>query len=175
MRINRRSVALGLTLGVLAGGAGGALASTSAPTPWPGAGAGAWGGYGYGAGSGPGWGGPGCSGWRGGLGYATVGRAAVTAAAGYLGLTKSELRSRLASGTTLADIATSRHRSVSSLERAIGAAIRRSVLADTSLTASQQTAIIAQAKRRIDAIIHSSWPMGGRGWLPGDYGPLAGA
>ena len=125
MTINRRSVALGLTAGLLAGGAGGALAAVNSgrstsgmsatATTWPGNGT--WGGYGYapgpsgygargGYGGNGGWDGDGGNGGYGGsygggwgdIGGMTFGRTATKAAAGYLDLTTPELKSRLRVG-----------------------------------------------------------------------------
>lgn len=166
MKINHRSIALGLTVGLLAGGAGGALAATTAgssttaaseTTSWSGDGAP------YGYGYGPGWSadsGDQIHNWYGGGGPVTIGRTALSVAARYLALTTSELTSRLGSGNTLAQLASSQHKSVSGLEDAIVAAISRSVHSDTALSAGQKPAIITNAYRRIGSIVETACPIG---------------
>jgi hypothetical protein len=166
MRINRKSIASGLTVGLLAGGAGGALAvtragsltaGTSATTTW--GGDGGWGGYGYA----PGWSENGASegaGQYGDLGAIIFGRTAITAAASYLGLTTAELKCRLRSGESLACIAISQQKSVSGLKSAILAAISTRAHSDTRLSAGQRRAIIAAAKRRIGSIVATPCPTG---------------
>jgi hypothetical protein len=168
MRINHRSIALGLTVGLLAGCAAGALAPTTAGSSttaasgtasWSGDGAPGRYGYGYGAG------------WSGGSGDqihhwygdgdpVTIGRTAISAAARYLALTPSELTSRLGSGNTLAQLASSEHKSVSGLEDAIVAAISRSVHTERALSAGQKAAIITNANRWIGSIVDTACPMG---------------
>jgi hypothetical protein len=166
MQINHRSIALGLTVGLFAGGAAGALAATtagssttaaSATTSW--SGDGGPGGYGYG----PGWSadsGDQIHNWYGDGGPVTIGRTAISAAARYLALTPSELTSRLGSGNTLAQLASSEHKSVSGLEDAIVAAISRSVHTERALSAGQKAAIITNADRWIGSIVDTACPMG---------------
>lgn len=208
MKINRRSIAAGLTIGVLAGGAGGAIAATTsgskvARTPWT---TGGWDGYGSGwSGGGSGWGGSG-AGWRGkgaGWGDPTTGnggsawrsdttigrerwmsfaRSGRQAAQTYLGLSASQLRSRLQSGATLAEIASGQGKSVAGLQSAIESAVTDSVNADSALTASQKSAIIANLSGVVNSVATGTWdgaagpsygapygPMTGGGWVGGEY------
>jgi len=176
MRINRRSITLGLTVGLLAGGAGGALAATSTRTSTTGTPATkTWGGNGVWAGNG-GWdrygSGAGWSGYGGASGYGDVGATTfrgttVRAAARYLGLTTSGLKSRRRPDTTLAELAISEHKSVAGLESAIVAAISRNVNSNTALSAGQKAAIIANAKERAGSIVDNTWPVrGGGGFGP---------
>jgi hypothetical protein len=78
----------------------------------------------------------------------------MTAAAGYLGLSLSQLRTQLHSGTSLADIATAQGKPVSGLKDAILAAMTSRINADTALTAQQRTAMISQVKSHLDTMIN---------------------
>ncbi len=139
MKLTRKHVVTGLAAtalaaGVLAGG-GVALASASqAPaaataasaTPPNGPGAGTCGGaYGRWSGQQP----------------------IMQAAADYLGLSLTQLRAQLHSGTSLADIAQARGKPTSGLKDAILAAMTSRINANTTLTAAQKTALIGQFKR----------------------------
>jgi len=166
MKINRRTIALGLTAGLLAAGGGGALAATtagswtpaaSATTSW--SGHRAWGGYG----PGPDWRGYATNqinSWNDDDGPMTLGPTAISATASYPQLTTSGLRSRPRSDKTLADLAISQHKSVSSLENAIAAAISPNVHADSALSTGQQAAIIANANQRIASTVDTTHPIG---------------
>jgi len=200
MTINRRSVALGLTVGLLAGGTGAAVAATTSGTSassrstsaTTGTGTDAWGGYGPGrtgngapGGYGPGWNGSGARGgygadWNGNGAWGAygeidgidLGRTATGAAAGYLGLSTAELKSRLRSGKTLAELASSQHKSASGLENAIVAAISSSVQSDHALSAGEKATITAGAKAWIDAIVEHNWPVGNGSWDGAQQGPM---
>ena len=146
MKINRRSIAAGLTVGVLAGSAGGAIAATTSGAPmastsstWTSMATGGSDGYGYAwrggwqdRATGVGWSGvDGDSGairWR---GFAQSGR---QAAQTYLGLSASQLDSRLRSGETLAEIASNQGQSAAGLESAIETAVINSVNTDSALS-----------------------------------------
>ena len=121
MTLNRRRVtlavvALGLAVGLTGGGI--ALAATG-PSPTAGSAA-------IGAGMGR------CGGWSGSTSGAN---SPMAAAAKYLGLTQAELREQMRSGTSLADIATSRGKTVRGLEDAMAAAMRRNL--DSMVTATR--------------------------------------
>lgn len=174
MKINRMSIALGLTVGLLAGGAGAALAATTRGSSTSGtsattmgAGDRAWGGDRCG----PGWsgyGGHAINSRYGDVGPMTFRRSAIGAAAGYLELTSSGLKSRLRSGQTLADLAIS-HKSCRAWS-AIVAAINSRVHSGSALSAGQKAAIIAGAKRPIGSIVDNTSPMGSR--FGSYYGPM---
>lgn len=93
----------------------------------------------------------------------------LTAAAKYLGLTQTQLREQLQTGKSLADVAAAQHKSVDGLKNAILAAVTAQVNASTRLTAAQKTALIAQVKSHLDAIVTAVHPLG-----DGPYGPGAG-
>jgi hypothetical protein len=140
MMLNRNSVALGLMVGVFAGAAGGALATSGATpktTTIPRAAVF----------------GPGHLGMHGGwLGQVSV----LDAAVGYLGLTKTELQTQLQAGKTLAQIAQAQGKSVSGLEDAILAAAKSKLDANSALTADQKAARLAQLKIRLATIVNGT-------------------
>jgi hypothetical protein len=193
MKINRRSIAAGLTVGLLAGGAGGAIAATTsgsrnASTSWTTTSrtAGGWERYGYGwgngdngwrdAGTGAGWGACGSDTNVGGTACGLLARSGRRAAQTYLGLGASQLQSRLQSGKTLAEIASGQGRSVAGLERAIETAAADSVNADSSLSAAQRSSIITNLKRVVDSLVTGTWGSvvgsgyGGPGYGGSGYG-----
>ena len=192
MKINRRSIAAGLTVGVLAGGAGGAVAATtsagsttaspsSTTTSSP---TGGWDGYGYGwGGGGTGWRDPatgvGRSGWgrdtnTGGMRWTSLARSGRQAAQTYLGLSASQLHSRLQSGKTLAEIASSQGKSVAGLESAIESAVTNGVKADSALSASQKSSIIANLRSFVDSVVTGTWDGAARPSHGGPDGPMTG-
>jgi hypothetical protein len=153
MKLNRKSVTLGLAaLGVVAavgGGAGVAVAATgtpnavsTAPTPPTPP---------YGAGSGHGFG---------MHGMASGQNSPFTAAASYLGLSQSDLQTQLQAGKSLADVANAQGKSVSGLQDAMVAAVRSNLDANTTWTAEQKTAILAQVKSHIDEMVNTTHPSG---------------
>ena len=185
MKINRRSIAAGLTVGVLAGGAGGAIAATtsgaamasmsSTPTSMATGGSD---GYGYG------WGGGGWQdratavGWSGlgsdigamrGTSFAQSGR---QAAQTYLGLSALQLHSHLQSGRTLAEIASNQGKSVAGLESAIATAVTDSVNADTALSASYKSSIIANLTSFVDSVVTGTSDGAAGPWHGGPDGPM---
>ena len=89
---------------------------------------------------------------------------AMTAAADYLGLSLTQLRTQLHAGTSLADIARTQGKPASGLKDAILAAITSRINADTALTAQQKAAMISQAKSHLDTMINMDMDMG---HLPG--------
>jgi hypothetical protein len=202
VRINRKSIAAGLTVGLLAGGAGGAIAATTsgpgtasphvmmmsgAARGWDGPGSG-WGGT-TGWGGTDGWGGtnggwePATGGGRGswgghtnisGRGCGSLARAGRRAAQAYLGISASDLDSRLQSGKTLAAIASSQSKSVAGLENAIEAATTASVNADSALSASQKASIITNLRSFVDAVVTGTWDGAAGPWHGGPGGTVAG-
>ena len=148
MKLTRKHVVTGLAAaGLLTGAltAGGvALASTgSAPAPASAASASATPSYGPGTGN--------CGGM---YGMQAGQQPVMTAAADYLGLSLTQLRTQLHSGTSLADIARTQGKPVSGLKDAILAAMTSRINADTALTAQQRTAMISQVKSHLDTMIN---------------------
>ena len=154
MKLNRKRVVTGLVAtGVAAGvlaGSGVALAATGA-TPARAAstssqpcGMGA--GYGHGQ--------------FGGMHLQAGQHTVLAAAASYLGLTQTELRTQLQAGKSFADVAKAQGKSVSGLKDAILAAVTSRVNANTRLTAEQKNTILAQVKNNLDAIVNATHPVG---------------
>ena len=95
----------------------------------------------------------------------------LAAAARYLGLDEAELRSRLAAGTSLAEIAQDEGKSVAGLKQALLADTKERVAAavkDGALTEQQATEILERAVERIDRLVDATFdhPMD-RMWAPG--------
>jgi hypothetical protein len=83
------------------------------------------------------------------------------AVAGYLGLTKQQLRDDLRSGETLAQIATTQGKSISGLEQAIAAAVKSRLdqaVAAGKLTSQREQTIIARLQSRLDTLVNSTHP-----------------
>jgi hypothetical protein len=157
MRINKTGVAVGLAVGVLAGGAGGVLAATGGTTTPPTAPL---------AGLGPGHGGM--------YGMMRSGqRPVLSAAASYLGVSQTSLRTEMQSGKTLADIAKAQGKSVSGLQDAITAAAKAHLDANSALTAEQKASITAQMKDRLSTMINQGHqPGAGRGMMGAQMGGM---
>jgi hypothetical protein len=81
------------------------------------------------------------------------------AAADYLGLSLTQLGTRLHSGASLAGIATAQGKPVSGLKDAILAAMTSRIKADTLLTGQQKAAMISQVKRHLDTMINMDMDM----------------
>ena len=77
----------------------------------------------------------------------------MTAAADYLGLSLTQLRTPLHAGTSLAGIATAQGKPASGLKDAILAAMTSRINANTALTAQQKAAMINQVKSHLDTMI----------------------
>jgi len=157
MRLNKTGVAVGLAVGVLAGGAGGVLAATSGTTTSPSAPF---------AGMGPGHGGM--------YGMTHSGqRPVLSAAASYLGISQTSLQTQLQSGKTLAEIANAQGKSVSRLQDAITAAAKTHLDANSALTAEQKAAITAQMKARLSTMINQGHQAGaGMGMMGAQMGAM---
>ncbi len=132
--------AAGLMAGALAAG-GVALASTS-PAPTLAAVASATPSYGPGTGN--------CGG---SYGMQAGQQPVMQAAADYLGLSLTQLRTQLHSGTSLAGIAKAQHKPASGLKDAILAAMTSRINANTALTAQQKAAMISQLTSYLDTMI----------------------
>ncbi len=155
MKLNRKRVvtglvATGLVAGALAGG-GAALAATAA-TPAPATSTSADPPYGMGAGH--------FGGMHDRHGMSCGQQPGLAAAADYLGLSQTELRSQLQAGKSLADVAQAQGKPVSGLKNAILAAITSRINANSTLTASQKAAIITQVKSHLDTMVNMTHPAG---------------
>lgn len=163
MRLNRKSVTVGLAglaiAGMLAGGAGLAVAATGTPgapsstssTALP---------YGHMGGNGDrdGMSGVGQVGHMAGLAFGE--NSPMAAAARYLGLSQTDLWAQLEGGQSLADVAAAQGKSVSALEDAILAAMTSNIDANTTLTAEQQAAHLALVESHLDAMVNAPHPSG---------------
>jgi hypothetical protein len=157
MNMNRKHVLAGLAAtGVLTGAvAGGGVAFASARTPAAPAATAA-------AQPAPGW----CGGGLGGMhGVRSGQQTAATAAAGYLGVSQSDLLSQLQSGKSLADVAKTQGKPVSGLKDAILAAMTSRINASTGLSTAQKAETISEVRSHLDAIVNGTYPSGtGPGW-----------
>lgn len=144
MKLNGKHVVTGLAAaGLLAGAltAGGVALASTGPAPASVASASATPSYGPGTGN--------CGGvWSGQ-------QPVMQAAADYLGLSLTQLRTQLHSGKSLADIARAQGKPVSGLKDAILAAVTSRINADTALTAQQKAAMISQARSHLDTMINT--------------------
>jgi hypothetical protein len=146
MKLNRNGLALGLVVGVLAGGAGGVLAATGGPSALTSSA------RVHGIGMN-------VTNMGGTCGMA-FGQNSLAAAASYLGLTQADLRTQLQAGKSLADVANVQGKSVTGLEDAIVASVTTGLDASTTYTATQKAAILAQVKSHLDAIVTATYPFG---------------
>lgn len=83
------------------------------------------------------------------------------AAEKYLGLSASQLKTRLAAGRSLALLATAEGKSASGLDQAIAAAVRSRLdraVADKTITASQEEQILSKLPARIAAEVNATRP-----------------
>ena len=146
MKLTRKHLVTGLAAAALAAGvltAGGVALASASPAPASAISASATPSYGPGAGN--------CGGM---YGMWSGQQPVMTAAADYLGLSLTQLRTQLHSGTSLADIAKAQGKPVSGLKDAILAAMTSRINADTALTAQQRTAMISQVKSHLDTMIN---------------------
>ena len=152
MKLTRKHVVTGLAAaGLLAGAltAGGVALASTGPAPASVASAQATPSYGPGSGH--------CAGR---YGVRAGQQPVMTAAADYLGLSLTQLRTQLHAGTSLAAIAMAQGKPVSGLKDAILAAVTSRVNADTALTAQQKAAVISQVKSHLDTMINTDMGMG---------------
>jgi hypothetical protein len=137
-------------------------------------------------GGGPGRGGPGFGGPdRGGRDFGGPGRGGplfggLDAAASYLDLTPAQLRDRLESGKTLAQIAQDQSKSVDGLKSAIKEGVKAKLdaaVSDKRLTQAEEDRILSDLDSRLDDIVNrtGNCPHGGGGGPPsgGDTNPGA--
>ena len=100
------------------------------------------------------------------------------AAASYLGVTKAALRTGLSGGSTLAEIAKAKGKSVDGLKDALVAAAKADIaqaVKDGRLTAARHAEILADLGDRIDGLVNGDLgPRGGHG-PHGSGGPLGDA
>jgi predicted XRE-type DNA-binding protein len=98
----------------------------------------------------------------------------LSAAAKYLGLSESDLRTKLASGQSLADVAKAQKKDVTGLQDAIVAAEKADLdkaVADKQLTQSQADDALSQLKARIGDLVNGQLRFGDRhGGYPGRPG-----
>jgi hypothetical protein len=97
----------------------------------------------------------------------------LSVAATYLGLTTDALRTQLASGKSLADVANAQSKSVSGLEAALLANLKSDLDADVTagrITSDRETQILANAKTQIAAQVARKGVAG----APGDHGDRGG-
>ena len=143
MKLTRRHIVTGLAAAGLAAGAlttGGVALASTGQAPATAAAASATPSYGPGTGY--------CGGmWTGQ-------QPVMTAAADYLGLSLTQLRTQMHSGKSLAAIAQAQGKPVSGLKDAILAGMTSRINADTALTAQQRAAMISQVKSRLDTMIN---------------------
>lgn len=163
MRLNRKTVIAGLAglaiAGVLAGGAGIAVAATGTPSTQSSTSSTAPpSGHIGGHGDMDGTSGAGQVGHMAGMAFGE--NSPMAAAAGYLGLSQTDLRAQLQGGQSLADIAAAQGKSVSGLEDAMLAAMTSNLDANTTLTAEQQAAHLALVESHLDAMVNAPHPSG---------------
>jgi hypothetical protein len=161
MNLNRKGVALGLVVGALAGGGGAALATSGGTTTTPSTPSG-----------GMPFRGPSFGMMAGHVGFGQ--NPVIAAVAGYLGLSQTDLQTQVQSGKTLAQIAQAQGKSLSGLEDAMVAAITSNLDADTTLTADQKAAILAQVKSRIGTLVNTGRRYANGMGVAGGFGPGAG-
>jgi len=97
------------------------------------------------------------------------------AAANYLGLTEAELRTQLASGKSLADIAKDKGKSVDGLKKAITADVKTKLdqaVKDGNLTQAQADDILKRTTDRLDDIVNATLEPGMRFGHHGFDGPM---
>jgi hypothetical protein len=163
MTLSYRSVAVGLTIGVIAGRAGGALAQSSSAT----------------RGSGnqhqrtsnsqmrrqwSAWAGPGdASGWQASW-SGDVPDVIATAVAHYLGISPASLTGRLQS-QTLAQIARAHGKPVAALQNAIASAVKMELDVSQALTGAEKSALAAAVAGHIGLALTARCPNGpAAGW-----------
>jgi hypothetical protein len=146
MKLTRRHVVTGIAAaGLVTGGlmAGGAALASAGPTPAVATAAAATPSYGPGSGY--------CGA---GSGVRAGQQPVMQAAADYLGLSLTQLRTQMHAGKSMADIARAQGKQVSGLKNAILAAMTTRINAATALTAQQKAALISQVKSRLDAMVN---------------------
>jgi hypothetical protein len=88
------------------------------------------------------------------------------AAATYLGMSPTELRSQLLAGRSLADVARAHGKPVSGLEDAILAAMASRINASSGLTAGHKTAMLREMRSHLDEMVNTvPRARSGMGWM----------
>jgi hypothetical protein len=103
----------------------------------------------------------------------------MTAAADYVGITRTELVDRMRSGESLADIAREEGKTVAGLKEAMVAAMESRLAEDSDLTPAQRTAMLAVTESHLDAMIAGTHRVGMdwddmRDMMGGGYGMMGG-
>ena len=149
MKLNRKSVTWGLAglalAGALVGGAGVAVAATGTTSPSTVSSADPP--YGHMGGIGD------LNGMGDMAGMAFGEDSPMAAAAGYLGLGRTDLQAQLRIGKSPADVAATQGRSVSGIEDAVVAAMTTSLDANTTLTAAEKAADLAVMRSHLDVMV----------------------
>jgi hypothetical protein len=95
-------------------------------------------------------------------------------AAGYLGLTEAQLRTKLEAGDTLAEIATAQGKTAAGLVDALVAAAKADLdekVAAGRIMAAQRTSILADLESRLDDVVDGEFSFGFRGPGGPGFGP----
>jgi hypothetical protein len=178
MRLNRKTVTVGLAglamVGALAGGAGIAVAATGTPvaTSTVSSALPPCGDLG-GDGDMDGMSGAGPMGDMAGMAFGET--SPMSAAAAYVGLSQADLRDRLDEGKSLAEVAAEQGKSVSGLEDAMLAAMTSNIDANTVLTQEQKAAHVALVKDHLDAMVNAVHsPRAGMGLMGAGTGGMMG-
>jgi hypothetical protein len=105
------------------------------------------------------------------FGFHDHGPPGLPAAAKYLGLSESQLESKLESGKTLAQVAKDEGKSVDGLVSALKDDLEAKLdqaVADGRLTKTQEAQVLADAQQRLTDLVNGKFPVGppeGRGWF----------
>jgi hypothetical protein len=103
------------------------------------------------------------------------------AVAGYLGLSQDQLRGKLESGKSLADVAKEQGKPVAGLKDTILAAVTTRIKSANFLSAAQKTALIGDVKSHLGDIVNATCTSGGApsgspsSWSTGSPGGSASA
>lgn len=103
------------------------------------------------------------------VGHAFVGGEVMDAAATYLGLTQDQLRTQLASGKSLADVAKAQGKTVAGLEQAMTTAFQSKLdqaVKDGRITSAQRDQALSEFKSSLDDFVNGKLPSRP---LPGVY------
>ena len=95
-------------------------------------------------------------------------------AAGYLGLTEAQLRTKLEAGDTLAEIANAQGKTAAGLVDSLVAAAKSDLdekVAAGRITAAQRTSILADLESRLEDVVNGEFSFGFRGPGGDGFGP----
>jgi len=110
-----------------------------------------------------------------GFGFGHRGGASLDAAAKYLGLTEEQLRTQLAAGKSLADIAGDKSKSVDGLKKAMTADLQAKLdqaVKDKKLTQAQADEILKRTNDLLDDLVNGKFEPGMRFGHKGFGGPM---